>query len=108
MGDDVVAVSVQHSESDAAAFRAQWEAWNPGVRLETLVDAQHSLVGPLVKYVANLEASGELQVTVLISELAPDKRRHAVLHNQRGKILTTVLRQRTDAVIATLPFRIHD
>jgi amino acid transporter len=108
MGEDVVAVSVQHSQTEADEFRREWDAWNPGVRLETLVDMQHSLVGPLVKYVTKLEAGGDRQVTVLISELTPDKRRHAVLHNQRGKILTTLLRQRTDAVIATLPFRIHD
>jgi hypothetical protein len=104
----VVAVSVQHSEGEADGFRQQWNTWNPGVRLETLIDTHHSLVGPLVKYVIQLESSGDKQITVLISELTPNKRRHAVLHNQRGKILTTLLRQRTDAVIATLPFRIHD
>lgn len=108
IGDDVVAVSVQHSEGDADAFREQWNTWNPGIRLETLIDTHHSLVGPLVKYVIQLEHTGDKQVTVLISELTPNKRRHAILHNQRGKILTTLLRQRTDAVIATLPFRIHD
>jgi hypothetical protein len=108
MGDDVVAISVQHSETEATEFRAKWDRWNPGVRLETLVDTRFSLVGPIIHYVSDREDEGRMQVTVLISELTPDKRRHAILHNQRGKILTTLLRQRTDAVIATLPFRIHD
>jgi hypothetical protein len=108
LGSEVLAVSVQRSDRDASAFRDEWDRWHPGVELETLIDPQHSLVGPLVSYVSRLEDGGSRQITVLISELTPDKRRHTVLHNQRGKILTTLLRQRTDAVIATLPFRIHD
>jgi hypothetical protein len=108
LSGEVLAVSVQLTEHDASVFRDEWDRWHPGVELETLIDAQHSLVGPLIGYVRRLEAGGSRQVTVLISELTPRKRRHELLHNQRGKILTTLLRQRTDAVIATLPFRIHD
>jgi amino acid transporter len=108
LSGEVVAVSVQLTEHDASVFRDEWDRWHPGVELETLIDPQRSLVGPLIGYVRRLEAGGSRQVTVLISELTPRKRRHELLHNQRGKILTTLLRQRTDAVIATLPFRIHD
>ncbi len=108
LGVHVTAVSVQQSEADAEGFRAEWDRWNPGVPLDTLVSEKHTLVAPLVKYVRRLEAEGDEQVTVLISELTPRKRRHALLHNQRGRILTTILHQRTDAVIATLPFRLHD
>ncbi len=108
MGEDVVAVSVQPSPGEADSFSETWAAWNPEVRLEILVDPHRSLVSPLVAYVKNLEKDGTKLVIVLISELTPHKRRHEVLHNQRGKILSTLLRQRTDAVIATLPFRIDD
>jgi amino acid transporter len=108
LGDDVVAVSVQPSEASAQQLRSQWEEWGPGVRLETMVDTRHTLAGPLLRYVKAIEAAGDRQVTVLIPETVPDKRRHEFLHNQRGRILTTLLRQRTDAVIATLPYRVHD
>jgi amino acid transporter len=108
LGQDVVAVSVQPSEQAAEVLRAQWEAWGPGVRLETMIDVRHTLAGPLIRYVRALEAEGDRQVTVLIPETQPSKRRHEILHNQRGLILTALLRQRTDAVIATLPFRLHD
>ena len=47
-------------------------------------------------------------ITVLIPEIIPDKRRHEILHNQRGRLLESVLKGRTDVVIATLPFHIHD
>ncbi|HEX4100140.1 MAG TPA: hypothetical protein VHY21_06270 [Pseudonocardiaceae bacterium] len=46
-------------------------------------------------------------VTVLLAEVEPRKRRQKILHNQRGPILAAALRSRTDAVVATLPFRLH-
>jgi len=33
---------------------------------------------------------------VLIAELRPHKRRHEILHNQRGRLLEAVLKDRTD------------
>jgi len=45
-------------------------------------------------------------VTVLLAEVEPRHRRHQILHNQRGLVLAAALRSRTDAVIATLPFRL--
>jgi amino acid transporter len=108
LGDEVIAVSVQPSDDDADRMRAQWEEWGPGVALETMIDTRHSLAGPLLRYVKDREAVGDRQITVLIAELEPRKRRHEFLHNQRGRILTTLLRQRTDAVIASLPYRLHD
>ena len=38
----------------------------------------------------------------------PRRRRHQILQNQRGLLLATVLRSRTDAVICTMPFRLHE
>jgi len=45
---------------------------------------------------------------VLIPDIMPSKRRHEILHNQRGRILEAVLKSRTDVIVATLPFRIHE
>ena len=46
---------------------------------------------------------------MLIPEIIPRKRRHEILHNQRGRLLEAVLkRTRTDVVVATLPFHLHD
>jgi hypothetical protein len=48
------------------------------------------------------------QITVLIAQLVPSKRRHEILHNQRGRLLESVLKARTDVVVAVLPFHLHD
>jgi hypothetical protein len=38
----------------------------------------------------------------------PRKRRHEILHNQRGRLLEAALKGRTDVIVATLPFHLHD
>ncbi|MGI9006802.1 MAG: hypothetical protein ACR2FU_11520 [Streptosporangiaceae bacterium] len=43
---------------------------------------------------------------VLIPEVEPGRGRHQLLQNQRGVILASVLRRRTDVVVATMPFRL--
>jgi hypothetical protein len=57
-----------------------------------------------VKSVENEDAV----VTVLIPEVLPRKRRHEILHNQRGRLLEAVLKARTSVVVATLPFHLHE
>ena len=61
----------------------------------------------MLQYIESIEESDAI-VTVLIPEIVPRKRRHEILHNQRGRLLAAVLRSRTDAIVATLPFKLHD
>jgi hypothetical protein len=44
---------------------------------------------------------------VLIGEIEPRKLRHRLLLNQRGVILGTALRRRTNVLVATVPFRLE-
>jgi amino acid transporter len=107
LGERVVALAVAADEEERNLVARQWQQWNPGVDLEIVLSPQHALVRSVVRYVNALTAQG-VQVSVLISEIQPRKRRHELLHNQRGLLLAAALRSRTDAVIATLPFRLHD
>jgi hypothetical protein len=61
----------------------------------------------VLKYVRSVE-SEDAQITVLIGQLMPRKRRHEILHNQRGRFLEAVLKARTNVVVATLPFHLHE
>ena len=105
LSDDVVAVSVHPDPQQGADFRAQWEQWNPGVRLECLESPHRSLVHPIVGYVERAQ-QGDRQVAVLITEVQPRHWRYRILQNQRGLLLATVLRASTDAVICTIPYRL--
>ncbi len=105
LGDDVIAVSVLPEAGQGAAFRAEWDRWNPGVRLDTLNSPHRSLVHPVVGYVRQAQ-HGNRQVAVLITEVQPRRWRYRILQNQRGLLLATVLRASTDVVICTIPYRL--
>lgn len=61
----------------------------------------------MLRYVESIEDEDAV-ITVLIPEIIPRKRYHEILHNQRGRLLATVLKVRTNVIVATLPFRLHD
>ena len=107
LGDTVVAVAVAGDEDEAARIKQDWGFWDCEVPLEVVVDPQRSLVRTVLKYIRSVE-SEDVQITVLIGELRPNKRRHEILHNQRGRLLEAVLKARTNVVVATLPFHLHD
>jgi len=105
LGDEVIAVSVHPETRQGAAFRADWDRWNPGVRLDTLDSPHRSLVHPIVGYVQRAQQPGR-KVAVLITEVQPRRWRYRILQNQRGLLLAAVLRASTDAVICTIPYRL--
>jgi hypothetical protein len=107
MGDTVVAVAVAGDEEECARIKRDWDDWDPGVPIEVLLDPHRSLVRTVLNYLESLKGTDAV-ITVLIPEVIPRKRRHEILHNQRGRLLEAVLKARTDVLIATLPFRIHD
>jgi hypothetical protein len=73
-----------------------------------LIDPHRRLIRSVLGYIESIQADGA-SVTVLIPEIIPSKRRHEILHNQRGRLLESALKSGTDGVvIAALPFHIHD
>lgn len=107
LGDTVVAVAVAGDEDECEQIRRQWSEWDPGVPIEVLLDHRRSLVRTVLRYIESIEHE-DATITVLIPEIMPRKRRHEILHNQRGRLLEARLKARTDVVIATLPFHLHD
>jgi amino acid transporter len=107
LGQTVVAVAVAGDEEERAEIKHSWDEWRCDVPLEVLLDSHRSLVRSVLRYVKSID-SENATITVLIPEILPRKRRHEILHNQRGRLLEAVLKARTDAVIAILPFHIHD
>jgi hypothetical protein len=81
LGDDVVAVSVHPQAAQSAAFRAEWDRWNPGVRLDTLNSPHRSLVHPIVDYVRQAQQAN-WQIAVLIPEVQPRHWRYRIAAGQ--------------------------
>ena len=107
MSETVIALAVAGDEEEREQIKRGWDEWKSGVPIEIIVDPHRSLVRTVVHYVKSIQAD-DVVITVLITEIEPRKRRHEILHNQRGAILATALRFRTDVVVATVPFRLHD
>jgi amino acid transporter len=107
LGDTVVAVAVARDEDERERIISAWSDWECGPPIEVLVDSHRSLVRSVLRYVESIKAQDAI-VTVLIAEIVPRKRRHEILHNQRGRLLAAALRARTDVIVATLPFKRHD
>ena len=107
MGETVVGVAVAADEDERDQIVEDWANWECGISIEVLIDPSRSLVRSVLKYVESIHEEDSL-VTVLIPEIVPRKRRHEILHNQRGRLLEAVLKARTDVVVAILPFKLHD
>ena len=107
LGDTVVAVAVAGDEEESAQVKREWDDWDPGIPIEVLLDPRRSLVRTVLRYVKAVE-NEDATITVLIPEVVPRKRRHEILHNQRGRLLEAVLKARTEVVIAALPLHLHD
>ncbi|MET9047882.1 MULTISPECIES: APC family permease [unclassified Streptomyces] len=105
LGDEVVAVAVHADPEKTRALQEAWDRWNPGVRLDVIDSPHRSLVMPIVEYVQRMSGDGR-QIAVLIPEVEPRHRRYEILQNQRGLLLATVLRARTDVVVCMLPYRL--
>jgi hypothetical protein len=107
LGESVVAVAVAADEEERARIMRDWSDWACDVLIEVIVDDRRSLIRSVLRYVESIEDEDAV-ITVLIAEVQPRKRYHEILHNQRGRLLAEVLRARTDVIVATLPFRLHD
>jgi hypothetical protein len=106
LGDEVVALAVHADPARVQVLRDSWDRWNPGVRLEILDSPHRSVVEPIVEYVQHAASDGR-QIAVLIPEVEPKHRRYQILQNQRGILLATVLRARTDVAVCMLPYRLR-
>jgi len=107
LGETVVAVAVAGDGEECSQIKREWAEWACGIPIEVLLDPQRSLVRSVLRYVRSIEDE-DATIVVLIPEILPRKRRHEILHNQRARLLAAVLKARTEVVIATLPFHVHD
>jgi amino acid transporter len=109
LGQTVVAVAVAGDAAERDGFVRNWDGWHSGVPLEVVIDPHRSLIRSVYRYVRQMELECDgATITVLIPEVLPRRRRHEILHNQRGRLLASVLRARTDVVIATIGLHLKD
>jgi amino acid permease-like protein len=107
LSSTVVAVAVAGDKEECDRIKRNWDDWRSGVPIEVILDPHRSLVRTVLRYIESLKGT-DATIVVLIPEVLPRKRRHEILHNQRGRLLEAVLKARTDVLVTVLPFHIHD
>ncbi|MGA2469115.1 MAG: APC family permease [Solirubrobacteraceae bacterium] len=108
LGETVIAIAVAGDEEERDHIKNEWKRWKCNVQLEVLLDPHRSLIRTVLHYVESIQTK-DTTITVLIPEIIPNKRRHEILHNQRGLLLANALKTHTTGVVvATLPFHIDD
>ena len=105
VGGEVVPVAVDTDPEATRRLCELWTQWDPGVDLRVLPSPHRTLVAPAVGFVRTQVDKGRF-VIVLLAYIEPRRRRYRILHNQRGPLLATTIRGRTDAIVATLPIRL--
>ena len=105
-GGEVRALHAAFEGEPTETLEAAWRDWNPGVPLTVLPSPERSVTRTFLSYLTGPDVAAHPNVIVLIGEIEPRKLRHRLLLNQRGTILASVLRRRSDAAVATIPFRL--
>lgn len=106
LGGEIRALHVAFEGEPTEDLEARWRTWAPRVPLIVLPSPQRSVVRAFLAYLATPEVAAHASIVVIIGEIEPHKLRHRLLLNQRGVILATALRRRTNALVATVPFRL--
>ena len=106
LGDTVVAIAVAGDEEEAEQFCTTGTSGAAASRSRC---CSTRTARSSAACCATSSRSTPTIAVVLIPEIVPRKRRHEILHNQRGRLLESALKARTqDVVIASLPFHIDD
>ncbi|WML53272.1 hypothetical protein RCG17_00730 [Neobacillus sp. PS3-12] len=105
-----IPIAIAFSPEEAKKMEERWEQWNPGVRLVVVVSRYRTLIKPLVEFIGRVERryGKEKRITVLLPEFITHKFWHRLLHNQSAFRIRTLLLNRKDVVVSSVPFHLND
>jgi hypothetical protein len=107
MGGEIRAIHAAFEGEPTEDLEVRWHKWAPDIPLVVVPSLQRSVVRAFLDYLATPEVAAHNSIMVLIGEIEPRKLRHRLLLNQRGVILATALRRRTNVLVTTVPFRLE-
>ena len=102
---NVTAVHIAEDEDAAREFREKWEEWGDKVPLVTIESPYRSIVGPLLRYIDNIDrADLNDTVTVILPEYVTPRWWENLLHNQTALRLKAALLFRPHTVVTSVPY----
>jgi hypothetical protein len=102
---NVTAVHIAEDEDSAREFREKWQAWGDKVPLVTIESPFRSVVGPLLRYVDNIDRQDKHDtLTVILPEYVTDHWWEQLLHNQTALRVKAALLFRPGTVVTSVPY----
>jgi amino acid transporter len=106
--DNTTALYVDLDAEAAAKVRAKWKQWGGDVPLEILPSPYRSLVGPILRYIDELDARYQDDVlSVILPEFIPSKWWQHLLHNQTALTIKAALLFRKGVVVISVPYHLE-
>jgi amino acid transporter len=106
--DNTTALYVDLDSETAAKVQAKWQQWGGDVPLEILVSPYRSLVGPILRYIDELDARYQDDVlSVILPEFIPSKWWQHLLHNQTALTIKAALLFRKGVVVISVPYHLE-
>lgn len=105
MSKDIIAVHVNIEGRDPAEIQSAWRKFVDDVPLIVLESPHRSVLRPLLRFIDEMAALREEdKLTVVMSELVPDRWWHKLLHNQMGFLLKEELLCRPGIVVTSVRY----
>jgi amino acid transporter len=107
---DVRAVYITERAEDGERMEERWMMWDNGVPLVVLESPFRSVLGPLLKYIEQVDEEfrddhGAL-VTVVLPEIVPSKWWHHLLHNNTALLVKGALLFRQGKICVSVPYQL--
>jgi hypothetical protein len=104
----LVAAYVSYDDEDREAMERDWHEFGIDVPLEIIGSPYRELVGPIERYIDELDARyAHDTITVVIPEFVVDRWYEHVLHNQSALLLKGRLLFRENTVVISVPYHVR-
>jgi amino acid transporter len=107
---DVRAVYIAERPEEGERMEEQWTLWDNGVPLVVLESPFRSVLGPLLRYIDQVDAEFEGEegalVTVVLPEIVPSRWWHHLLHNNTALLVKGALLFRKGKICVSVPYHL--
>lgn len=110
MSQDIIVFHVSVDDESTEKLKARWQEYNVGIPLTIKKSPYRSLVGPLVKFIESEEfvMGPKDTITVVMPQFVVKKWWHHALHNQTSLFVKSVLLNRRNIALTTIPYIINE
>ncbi|MFT8314189.1 MAG: APC family permease [Clostridium sp.] len=110
ISEDIIVFHVSVDVESTEKLKKRWQEYNVGIPLTVKSSPYRSLVGPLVKFIESEEfvLGPKDTITVVMPQFVVRKWWHHALHNQTSLFVKSVLLNRRNIALTTIPYIIDE